>query len=612
MRCSRSAIASPFIAALALALSICAPPALSAQVTSGSINGTVKDTTGGVLPHASVTVSNPSSGVTRAVVTNDNGDFVVPNLPPGTYTIRVEVEGFKVLEKAGVALSATDRLNAGVFELTLGGTSEVVNVSAGGGELQLQANSGERSDLITGNQLNNLALNGRNILDFVKVVPGVVSSFDGQVAGTGGIESQRERHSANEHEFTIDGSSNVDRGNNGGTHVTLNPDAVAEMKILTSNYQAEFGKRRRAARRDHEKRLAQLPRQRSLLRQERGAEREQLVCESGRDREGRVSVHFFGYDIGGPVLIPKTGFNSNRDKLFFYWGQEYYRQRVPGGFDQFRVPTALERSGDFSQTVDGNGNPLVIYNPATGQPSPGNKIDRNALPPAQQAVFDQVSKIFNLYDLPNVSGNNQYNFSSQLSYDNPIREDILRLDYQVNGSNRLFGRWIHNMTEFESPMQNWNLTCMGRLQFPGGCIARAPSWNLALNLVTTISPTLVNEATFRPSVTRSDWRGNNGNISRATNGIDLPLLFPVTSDANIPDFGFTGNENIDYPWSYLGANPWFQANTTINFSDTLTKVFKNHTVKTGVFFQRARKDQIRGATSTARRASATARPPAIR
>ena len=123
-----------------------------------------------------------------------------------------------------------------------------------------------------------------------------------------------------------------------------------------------------------------------------------------------------------------------------------------------------------------------------------------------------MSKIFNLYNLPNVSGNNQYNFSSQLSYDNPIREDILRLDYQVNGSNRLFGRWIHNMTEFESPMQTWNLTCMGRLQFPGGCIARAPSWNLALNFLTTISPTLVNEATFGPSVTRSDWKGNNGNI----------------------------------------------------------------------------------------------------
>src|SRR5439155_2061867 len=95
-----------------------------------------------------------------------------------------------------------------------------------------------------------------------------------------------------------------------------------------------------------------------------------------------------------------------------------------------------------------------------------------------------------------------------------------------------------------------------------------------------------------PSVTRSTWEGNNGNTSRGANGIDLRLLYPVTKDTNVPDFGFNGNDNIAYPWSYLGANPWFQANTTINFNDNITKVFNKHTVKAGIFAQRARKDQI--------------------
>ena len=98
MWCSCSTIASPRIASLVLALVLGAPAALPAQVTSGSINGTVKDATGGVLPNATVTVANPSTGVTRTVTASDTGDFVVPNLPPGTYTIRVEAEGFKVLE----------------------------------------------------------------------------------------------------------------------------------------------------------------------------------------------------------------------------------------------------------------------------------------------------------------------------------------------------------------------------------------------------------------------------------------------------------------------------------------------------------------------------------
>ena len=594
MKIPRTAIASLSIGSLVLTLMFGTATALVAQVTSGSINGTVKDATGGVLPGATVTVTNPLAGLERTVSTNETGDFVVPGLPPGTYTIRVELQGFKTLEKTDVALSATDRLNAGVFELQVGGTTEVVNVTAKGGELQLQANSGERSDLITGNQLNNLALNGRNILDFVKVVPGVVSSFDGQVAGTGGIDAFNVNGTrANQHEFTIDGASNVDTGNNGGTHVTLNPDAVSEMKILTSNYQAEFGKAgggqlvvtTKSGTRDFHGNGRYFARNKAL-------NANSWFANQNGTPKPEYRYNYFGYDVGGPVLIPKTGFNSGRDKLFFFWSQEYYRQRVPGGLDQFRVPTALERAGDFSQTVDGNGNPLVIYNPATGTPFPGNRIDRSALTPSQQATFDQVSKIFSLYSLPNVSGNNKYNFASQLSYDNPIREDLLRVDYQISKNHRLFGRWIHNITKFESPMQTWNLTCMRQLQYPGGCIAKAPSWNLALNLVSTITPTLINEATLGPSVTRSDWSGNNGNISRGTNGINLPLLFPVTPDANVPDFGFTGNDNISYPWSYLGANPWFQANTTINFSDNLTKVFKSHTIKTGMFLQRARKDQI--------------------
>jgi len=565
-----------------------------AQVTSGSISGTVKDSSGAVVPGVTVTVANPANSVSRTVVTNEAGAFVAPNLPPGAYTIRVELQGFKALEKTDVFLSATDRLDVGVFELQVGGTQETVTVMAESGRLQLQANSGERSDLITGKQLNDLALNGRNIIDFVKVVPGVISNFDGQVAGTGGIDAFNVNGTrANQHEFTIDGSSNVDTGNNGGTHVTLNPDAVAEVKLLTSNYQAEFGKAgggqlvvtTKSGSRDFHGNARYFGRNEALNANS------WFANQSGTEK-AKYRYNYYGYQAGGPVLIPGTSINAGRDRLFFFWSQEFYKQLIPGGFEQFRVPTALERNGDFTQTLNGNGTPLVIYNPATGAPFPGNKIDRNLLSPAQQAIFDQVSKILSLYDLPNVPGTNRYNFASQLSYDNPRREELLRLDYQLNAKHRVFGRWIHNITEFESPMQTWNLNCMGQLQYPGGCIAKNPSWNLALNLVSTLSPTLVNEVTFGPSVTRSDWRGNNGNIFRSANGIDLPLLYPVTPDTNVPDFGFAGNENIAYPWSYLGANPWFQSNTTINVSDNLTKVLGNHTMKTGVFYQRARKDQI--------------------
>jgi hypothetical protein len=547
-------------------------------------------------------VKNPATGILRTAPVSADGGFVVPGLFPGTYTITVEAAGFKKLEKTDINLSAADRLNAGEFVLTVGATADQVTVTAEAAELQLQSNSGERSDLITGKQLNSLALNGRNILDFVKVIPGVVSSLSGETAGlccTDQFNINGTR--ANQHEYTIDGASNVDTGNNGATHVTLNPDAVAEVKVLTSNYQAEFGKAAggqiavttKSGTNDFHGNA------RFFHRHEGFNANNWFANQLGRNDDGSEVVprpiyryNYVGYQLGGPVIIPGTSFNKGRDKLFFFWSQEFYRQLIPtGDIIQVRVPTALERQGDFSQTVNGDGSPVTIYNPATGQPFPGNVIDPSTLPPEQQAVFTEVSKILSLYALPNVTGASNYNYTTQLSFADPRREDLLRIDYQVTDKHRLYGRWINNANESQFPMEQWNLTCMGQLQLPGGCIGKTPSWNLSLNLVSTISPTLLNEVSVGPSVIRSTTTGNNGNLSRGVNDINLPLLFPVTSDTNIPDFGFEGN-NLSYPWSYFGANPWFQANTTINFNDNVTKVLHNHTLKAGIFLQRARKDQI--------------------
>jgi hypothetical protein len=579
---------------ITLLLSLCSA-ALHAQVTSGTIFGTVKDSSGGVIADAKVTVSSATIGLTRSINSSPDGNFVFPNLQPGTYTISVEAPGFKKAETTGLVLSATDKLNAGDFVLQVGAAGATVTVSADAAQLELQSNSGERSDLITSKQLNDVALNGRMVLDYMKLVPGVVSQYDGSASGTGGLDQFNINGTrANEHEYTIDGASNVDTGNNGGTHVTLNPDAIEEMKILTSNYQAEFGKAGGGQ-------IAVVTKGGTnqfhgnvrWFHRNEGMNANNWFANQTKTPLARYRYNYVGYQIGGPVIIPGTNLNKNRDKLFFFWNQEYYRQLVPtGGLDTFRTPTSLERQGDFSQTVDGNGVPLVIYNPATGNPFPGNKIDPSTLTAAQQNIFKQVQKVLNLYPLPNVTGNTQYNYATQLSYDNPRREDILRIDYQLNTKNRLYGRWINNSQTSISPMQTWNLNCMGQLQIPGGCVNTQPSWNVSLNWVATITPTLVNEASVGPSVVRSSWTGVNGNTSVGKNNISVPLLYPVSSSTSIPDFGFGGNNNLAFPWSYLGANPWFQANTTINVNDNLTKIWQNHTVKFGIFYQRSRKDQI--------------------
>ena len=579
------------LALITLVLSLSSP--LHAQVTSGTVSGTVKDSSGGVVAEAKVTVSSPEIGLTRTVNSSSDGNFVFPSLPPGTYTISVEAPGFKKSERTGIVLSATDKLNAGDLVLQVGATDATVTVSADAAQLELQSNSGERSDLITSKQLNDVALNGRMVLDYMKLVPGVVSQYDGSASGTGGLDTFNINGTrANEHEYTIDGASNVDTGNNGGTHVTVNPDAIEEMKILTSNYQAEFGKAGGGQ-------IAVVTKGGTnqfhgnvrWFHRNEGLNANNWFANQSKVAIPRYRYNYVGYQIGGPVIIPGTNLNKNKDKLFFFWNQEYYRQLVPtGGLDTFRTPTALERQGDFSQSVDGNGKPLIIYNPATGQPFPGNKIDPSTLSAAQRNIYNQVQKVLNLYPLPNVAGNNQYNYATQLSFDNPRREDILRIDYQLNTKNRLYGRWINNSQTSTSPMQTWNLNCMGQLQIPGGCVNKQPSWNLSLNWVATITPTLLNEASVGPSVSRSSWTGVNTSVGQ--NNINIPLLYPVSSNTSIPDLSFSGNNNLSFPWSYLGANPWFQANTTINVNDNLTKIWRNHTLKFGIFYQRSRKDQI--------------------
>jgi len=593
-RCSRSERVLACVFGMLFLCLACAPG--FAQITSGTIFGRVKDVSGAYISGATVIVKGVDNGASRTVTTNENGDFVVPNMPPATYNITIQAKGFKQEDASGIVLSAADRLNAGEFVVQVGASGESVTVSADAAQLQLQSNSGERSDLVTSRQLNDVALNGRNVLDYLKLVPGVSGMVDGHVSGTGGLDSVNINGTrANEHEFTIDGASNVDTGNNGGTHVTINPDAIEEVKVLTSNYQAEFGKAAggqiaittKSGTNAWHGNGRFFHRNDGLNANEWFNKKNELL-NSQPNEPYIYRYNYIGYQLGGPI---------KKDKLFVFWSQEFYRQLIPiGGTTTFYTPTDLERTGDFSQSVDGNGQPIIIYDPSTGLPFPGNKIDPSLLSGAQQSVFTNISKLLSLYPAPNVPGFGSnglnYNYSTALSYTNPRREDIFRADYQINSNHRLYARFIHNSDHLQAPFSPGGLgavDCLAAINFPGGCIQDHPGWNLSVNLVSTITPTLLNEFSIGPSVTKSLVTGANGNISLAKNGIDLPLLYPSET---LPDFGFSGLNNVNFGWSYLGSMPWHQANTTINLNDNLTWVRNQHTLKVGIFYQRNRKDQI--------------------
>lgn len=558
---------------------------LQAQVTSGNISGVITDPTGAIVPGATVLATAPTIGVHRAAKADSNGTFTLPNLPAGEYVLTVTAPGFQSLNKTGVILAAAQNLNAGSFQLQIGTEATVVNVTADTAQLQIQADSGERSDLVTGKQLNDIALNGRNVLDLLRVVPGISGAGAFGASSTGGLDTYSVNGTrTNQHDFVVDGSSNVDSGNNGGTQVTENTDAIAEVQVLTSNFQAAFGKAgggsivvtTRGGTNDIHGNL-------HFFHRNEGLNANDWLSDHNGTPKQLFRYNTAGAQIGGPI---------RKDKLFYFVSTEFYRQLVPGAVIQYRVPTALERAGNFTQSFDSNGNAIRIYDPVTHAPIVGNIINPATLPAAQAANFAAIQKVLNLYPLPNTTASNgTYNRRDNTSALHPRAEYIGRVDYQITPGERLFTRYIYNQDTESGPVGNFGIQCLGNLEIPGGCVDRQPGWNVAVDLTSTLRSNLLNEVTVAPSVYSSRVTGVNGNLTAASNGVSLPLLFPVSADTSIPDLGFSGNGQ-SYPYTYLGSTPWHQAATNITVNDNLTWSVHAHTLKFGAFYERSRKDQI--------------------
>src|SRR5262249_9084774 len=210
-------------------------PTMAQAQGASSLVGSVRDSGGGALPGATVTVSDLSRGVTQTMPTSPEGTFVFAQLPPGTYTVSAELSGFKKVERSNVILPTATKVNAGVFVLEVGNVSETITVEADVGRLQIQTESGERSDLVTNRQLRDIPLNGRNIVDFMKLVPGVITSRSLTTSTVTNVVDQLNINGTRslQHEYTVDGVTNLNLGNNTGGLVSVNPDALEEVKVLT-------------------------------------------------------------------------------------------------------------------------------------------------------------------------------------------------------------------------------------------------------------------------------------------------------------------------------------------------------------------------------------------
>ena len=584
----------PLVVAIITAFTF-VPVRASAQSVAATLSGTITDVSGATVPEAKITLTNRATQVARTVLSNESGLFVLPDVEQGVYDVTVEKAGFKKLNSTGVVVNPQDRLSLGEMVLQVGAPTDTVTVVADAGQMQLQADSGERSEAVTGTQLRDLALNGRNINDLAKLIPGVaMPGGAAEVSNLSAIGNWQVNGSrVTMKDMTVDGSS-ITRTDQQAQQVTINPDAVGEINILTSNYQAEYGKAAggimtvttKSGSQDFHFDLRWFHRHDSL-------NANSFFNNAQGHPRSLYRYNYYGADASGPIFLPKWlgGFNQARTKLFFFWNEEWYRQLTPqASADNVEMPTAAERNGDFSQSVNGNGAKIVIRDggnclgnnvSSTPAPFPGNIIPKSCFFPGSQAVL-------NLFPMPNTTiGGSLYNYTSQVSSKYPRREDIVRVDYVLNDKNRIYGRVIHN---YDDQILTYGTTTLSD-NFPtlGPVNREAPTTNYAGTWTYTITPTLINEAIFGHGTFVTNIEASTNGFSRATTGISTPLLFPNANSPYdvIPSMTFGGLTNQTSPSVSINGSPFFQDIPSYNVTDNLTKTAGKHTLKAGFYWYHA-------------------------
>jgi hypothetical protein len=557
-----------------------------AQITTGTVAGSIKDDQGLRVPGASVTLVSEARGTRVApVVTNSNGDFVVPNVTADTYTIEVSMPGFRTLRRPGVAVSGGDRVSVGELVVTVGGTTETVTVT--GEAPLLQSQSGERSFRVTTTEVENLPLSNRNFAALTALTPGVSGT---QRLGGGG-----------QNNFMIDGASAMDTGNNGQV-LQLNVDAIAEVKVLTAGYQAEFGRSSglqitavtKSGTNAFHGSVYDIMRN-SDWNSNTWANKLNNVAKA-EDKQTD-----WGYSFGGPVGKP-----GGTNKLFFFYSHEYRPRTTGNVLRQFRVPTIAERNGNFSASLDNTGARIPALADRLGVGIVNSVIPANRL-------YQPGINILRLYPEPNLvqAPGSTYNYE----FFSPIlkqttTQPAIRGDYQVSPGLRFTAKF--------AGQRGFKGTTLANNNGITGITDTYNAYPWVKTFTTTVNYTLGGstfiEATYGFANRRLGGIVNSDLTNRFNSGLgNLPYIYP---DANIVPVGsynrqvmedvkppfyvngraelaptFTWGNRIGTPPPSMAYPGFLNTNPVHDISLSVTKVVSRHTIKGGFYNNRSRKAQ---------------------
>jgi hypothetical protein len=575
-------------AVLVLASVVGPPTNAAAQSVTGSVGGTVIDEQREVVPGASVTVIDEATGAARRTVTDTRGSFQVTNLAPGSYTIRVELTNFRTIERTKVILSAAERLSVGALTLTVGlGESIVVEASGS----QVNTAETQHSGLITSKQIEQIQVKGRDVTSLMRLMPGVryedtVESL-GESFGTLVPHVGGQRRDWNT--IMVDGVLGNEIGQANRMSQQINLDAVAEIKVLLNTYRAEYGRTGGAQ--------VQIVSKSGSAQYQGGAyyygRHERFNANSffnnrAEREKPRYRFNTYGLNLGGPVPL------GTEKKLFFFYSTEAPITERPGSLLNWTMPTERERRGDFSQTLDSAGRLIVIRDPQTGQPFPGNVIPANRINLNGQALLNLLPQP-TLFDRTATGG--QYNHQTQATADNPKLNQIVRIDWKPSANDAFYFTY-----------KDWRSDQRG-VGGAGGVTAGPAGWGWfnahylntdrggSANYTKIFRSDLINEAAFGVRqqteqfhpVSDADW----ARASRANAGYTLGQFHPELNPQDVlPKVTFNVPSSPNFTFDNRLAEKgqaWL-----FSFRNDLTWIRGAHAFKTGMYVERLKNSEGRG------------------
>jgi hypothetical protein len=567
-----------------LAAMLAVPCTSAAQTITGQITGRITDASGGALPGVTVTVANENTGFSVTRVTDERGVYTFTNLPVGRYTVATDLAGFRKAQRTGLELTADGRMTAD-FALAVGGVTESVEVTAVMGET-VNRSSGEVARTIDAQQIKDLAFNGRNYLELASLIPGAVATdFDPLALATSlSVTGQSiNGNRGNTNNLTVDGGSNLDSGSNGSQINNVSLTFIDQVKIQTSNFSAELGRNSGAAvnvvTRSGTNRFRGSARY--DFRDERFDEPNFFAARDANGNRTKPELEFKNVEagIGGPIV---------KNRLFFFAGQQYRKINRFTNPARQTLPTSAELAGDFAfrlrgtDGIVGTADDGVLRDPTTNAPFAGNRIPSSRITPDGRAIantFRRMSELASNYTDTATANNATFQLFNPFEQ----RQDIIRIDWQMTGKQRLYGRYLHDEYDLLDPYGVFSGAPLPTV--PTNRSRPGTSYQLGHTYV--IGANLINEAKVSAA-----WNGQRINPQgdtwqRATYGYQFPELFEGGFIVEgIPTVRVAGFPDIVGP-SFALLSP----TTDITFQDTLTYTRGRHSIRSGLAISRNRKDQ---------------------